>query len=103
MQKLKYAHNVEEVSADHKRSRMLGPAEELAASTDSAETAVLTMPHGGSASCLRSPTSATFPSNFFYILLSLQLCLYHANVPYQANIATNSWCLKLTLAFLEKC
>ncbi|KAM3206907.1 hypothetical protein ACQJBY_062218 [Aegilops geniculata] len=53
---------VEEPAADYKRSRTLGPAEESTASTDSAETAVLTMPHIGSASCLRSPTSATFPS-----------------------------------------
>ncbi|KAM3198254.1 hypothetical protein ACQJBY_073415 [Aegilops geniculata] len=54
---------VEEPAADYKRSLMLGPAEEAAASTDSALTAVLTMPHVGSTSCLRSPTSATFPSS----------------------------------------
>uniref|UniRef100_A0A8I6XTI5 Uncharacterized protein n=1 Tax=Hordeum vulgare subsp. vulgare TaxID=112509 RepID=A0A8I6XTI5_HORVV len=56
------ASPVEEPAADHKRSRMLGPAEEATASTDSAETVVLALPHAGSTNCLRSPTSATFPS-----------------------------------------
>ena len=97
-----YAHSLEEVSADHKRSHTLGPAEESAASTDPAETAVLTMPHVGSTSCFCSPTSPTLLSKFFSIPLSLQLCLYHANVPYQANIATNYYYLKLTAPFPEK-
>ena len=92
---------VEEPTADHKRSRTLRPAEESAAFINSAETVVLALPHAGSTNCLRSPTSATFPSNFFYIPLSLQLCLYHANVPYQANIATNYYYLKLTAPFPE--
>ncbi|KAF7020445.1 hypothetical protein CFC21_033542 [Triticum aestivum] len=53
---------VEEPAADYKRSRTLGPAEESVASIDSAETVVLALPHAGSTNCLRSPTSATFPS-----------------------------------------
>ncbi|KAF7034258.1 hypothetical protein CFC21_045296 [Triticum aestivum] len=53
---------VEEPTADHKRSRMLGPAEESATFINSAETVVLALPHAGSTNCLRSPTSATFPS-----------------------------------------
>ncbi|XP_044445281.1 uncharacterized protein [Triticum aestivum] len=53
---------VEEPTADHKRSRTLRPAEESAAFINSAETVVLALPHAGSTNCLRSPTSATFPS-----------------------------------------
>uniref|UniRef100_A0A453DQ62 Uncharacterized protein n=1 Tax=Aegilops tauschii subsp. strangulata TaxID=200361 RepID=A0A453DQ62_AEGTS len=39
---------VEEPTADHKRSRMLGPAEESATFINSAETVVLALPHAGS-------------------------------------------------------